>query len=193
MASDILPHEKEVRARVLEVNEYLQAEAARIRNELGIPEGGFTSPGDAIKWRLSHCKEHQASIATAGGPYRSDDEGESWELVDNGLQRHYTLHISAALDNADVVLVSVSSNAGRQNPQFYRSSNGAAKWNLIESVGSDDDMVVAIDWDPADPRRVYAGTEGGSIFRSEDQGESWEPLAIRMPAIAVSAMVVAPA
>ena len=75
----------------------------------------------------------------------------------------------------------------------YRSSNGTAKWHLIEVVGSDDDMVVAIDWDPADPHRVYAGTEGGSIFRSEDRGESWEPITIRMPAIAVSAMVVAPA
>ena len=131
-------------------------------------------------------------IATAGGPYRSDDEGKRWELVGNGLQRHYTLHISAAPSDADVVLVSVSSNAGRQDPQFYRSSNGAANWHLIESVGSDDDMVVAIDWDSANPHRVYAGTEGGSIFCSEDKGESWEPLAIRLPAIAVSAMVVAP-
>ena len=69
-------------------------------------------------------------IATAGGPYRSDDEGKRWELVDNGLQRHYTLHISAAPSDADVVLVSVSSNAGRQDPQFYRSSNGAANWHL---------------------------------------------------------------
>ena len=62
----------------------------------------------------------------------------------------------------------------------------------VESVGSDDDMVVAIDWDSANPYRVYAGTEGGSIFCSEDKGESWEPLTIRMPAIAVGAMVVAP-
>ena len=75
-------------------------------------------------------------------------------LVNNGLQRHYTLHISAAPDDADVVLVSASSDAGRQNPHFYRSSNWAANWHLVESVGSDNDMVVAIDWDPADPFRV---------------------------------------
>ena len=105
-------------------------------------------------------------------------------MVNNGLQRP---------DDADVVLVSASSDAGRQNPQFYRSSNGAASWHLIESVGSDDDMVVAIDWDPADPDRVYAGTEGGSIFCSEDRGESWEAIAISMSTIAVSAMVVASA
>ena len=105
-------------------------------------------------------------------------------LVNNGLQRP---------DDADVVLVSASSDAGRQNPHFCRPSNGAANWYLIESVGSDNDMVVAIDWDPADPFRLYAGTEGGSIFCSEVRGESCKPISIKMPTIAVSAMVVAPA
>ena len=38
--------------------------------------------------------------------------------------------------------------------------------------------------EPIDPRNP--------VGSSEDRGESWEPIAIRMPAIAVSAMVVAP-
>jgi hypothetical protein len=53
-------------------------------------------------------------------------------------------------------------------------------------------MVVAIDWDPADPRRVYAGTDRGTIFWSNDHGASWEPLLVRLPTIAVGALVVGP-
>ncbi len=141
---------------------------------------------------LSGDRPGTVYIATAGGPYRSDDQGQSWELINSGLQRQYTLHISAAPDNADLVLVSVSTNAGRQNPQFYRSTNGGREWRLIGSVGSDDDMVVAIDWDPNEPRRAYAGTDGGKLFCSEDRGETWEPLPVSLPSVAVSAMVVAP-
>jgi hypothetical protein len=51
-------------------------------------------------------------------------------------------------------------------------------------------MVVAIDWDPSDPQRVFAGTDRGAIFCSHDRGISWEPLPIRLPTIAVGAMVV---
>ena len=51
-------------------------------------------------------------------------------------------------------------------------------------------MVVAIDWDPSNPQRVYAGTDRGAIFCSHDRGVSWEPLPIRLPTIAVGALVV---
>src|SRR5438046_2832071 len=51
-----------------------------------------------------------------------------------------------------LVLVTVSTNARRQQPQLYRSTTGGAEWQHSLALGSDDDMVVAIDWDPSDPR-----------------------------------------
>ena len=88
-----------------------------------------------------------------------------------GWTRSYTLHITAAPDDADLVLVTVSSNAGRQNPQFYRSTDGGRRWQLIEAVGSQDDMVVAIDWDATEPQRVYVGTDGARSMAAKT-GES---------------------
>jgi len=142
---------------------------------------------------LSLAQPDRVYAATARGPYRSDDEGNTWELINNGLQRPYTLHISAAPDDADLVLVSVSTNSRRQNPQLYRSTDGGRQWQQIESVGSDDDMVVAIDWDPSAPGRVYVGTDQGRIYCSNDHGQSWERLGISFPTIAVGALVVGPA
>ena len=173
----------------------------------GIEVGGMVRSGDGGKsWRqlpgthddihfvnLSRALPNTVYVATARGPYRSDDQGDHWDLINNGLERPYTLHITAAPDDADLVLVTVSSNAGRQNPQFYRSTDGGRRWQLIEAVGSQDDMVVAIDWDAADPRRVYVGTDGGRIYHSEDRGESWQAVPVSLPTIAVSALIVGPA
>ena len=139
---------------------------------------------------LSSASPHRVYVATAVAPFRSDDDGDSWEMINSGLERRYTLHISAAPDDGDLVLVTVSSNAGRSNPQFYRSTNGGRHWQLVGSIGCDDDMVVAIDWDPAQNHRVYAGTDQGKIFCSGDGGLTWDTLPVSLPAIAIGALVV---
>ena len=140
---------------------------------------------------ISKANPRRVYLATAQAPYRSDDGGENWETINNGLERRYTLHISAAPDDADLVLVTVSTNAGRENPQLYRSTNGGRNWQLIESIGRDHDMVVAIDWDPVIQNRVYAGTDAGKIYISDDGGQQWKAAQVKLPTIAIGAMVVA--
>ncbi len=141
---------------------------------------------------LSPTHPERLYIATAEAPYRSDDQGNHWEKINDGLDRRYTLHINSAPDDADLVLVTVSSSAGRNNPQFYRSEDGGRQWTLVNGLGSDDDMVVAIDWDSAHPGRVYAGTDAGKIFYSNDRGKSWTQLPVSLPNIAISSLIVAP-
>jgi hypothetical protein len=51
-------------------------------------------------------------------------------------------------------------------------------------------MVVAFEWDPSDPVRVYAGTDHGQLFRSLDRGLSWEPLPIKLSTVAVGALAI---
>ena len=77
---------------------------------------------------LSTARPQTVYVAIARGLYRSADEGQHWELINHGLQRPYALHISAAPDDADLVLVTVSTNARRQQPQLYRSTTGGAEW-----------------------------------------------------------------
>ena len=103
------------------------------------------------------------------------------------------MHIRSAPQDANLVLVTVSTNARRDNPEFYRSVDAESHWDLIDSVGqgeNPEDMVVAIDWDPAIWNRVYAGTDGGKIYRSGDGGQRWEALEVDLPRIAVGAMAV---
>jgi photosystem II stability/assembly factor-like uncharacterized protein len=45
--------------------------------------------------------------------------------------------------------------------------------------------------DPADPARLYAGTEGNGLWRSTDAGRSWEPAGTGIPYSAITAVAVA--
>ena len=174
----------------------------------GIEVGGMVRSDDAgATWsqlpgldddihcvNLSAHRPDSIYVATARAPYRSDDGGASWQLINAGLDRRYTLHIAAAPDDADLVLVTVSENARRGNPQFYRSADAGRSWQLVEGLGQGEhpqQMVVAFEWDPQDPSRVYAGTDGGELFRSADRGLTWQPLPVRLPTVAVGALAVA--
>ena len=142
---------------------------------------------------LSQDRPSSVYVATASAPYRSDDWGDQWELINTGLDRRYTLHIAAAPDDADLVLVTVSANARRSSPQFYRSTDGGRSWKLVEGLGegeNPEDMVVAFDWDPLQPDRVYAGTDGGKLYHSGDRGVTWEQLPVNLSSVAVGALVV---
>ena len=143
---------------------------------------------------LSGDRPESIYVATARAPYRSDDGGANWLLINTGLERRYTLHIAAAPDDADLVLVTVSENARRGNPQFYRSTDAGQNWTLVDGLGAGEnpeDMVVAFDWDPQDANRVYAGTDGGGLYSSADRGLTWQRLPVQLPTVAVGALAVA--
>ena len=148
---------------------------------------------DVHTLNFSASRPSTVYAATAAGPYRSDDGGDTWEAIDSGLERHYTVPIMAAPDDFDHVLVAVANDSGRKGAQAYLSTAGGREWWRLESLGSDDDMVVAFAWDPVDLDRVYAGTDAGRLFASSDRGDSWELMDVRLPSIAVGALATAAA
>ena len=173
----------------------------------GIEVGGMVRSDDGgASWRqlpglnddihcvhLSSAQPQRVYVATARAPYRSDNSGADWQLINSGLDRRYTLHIAAAPDDADVVLVTVSENARRLNPQFYRSTDAGQTWTLVNGLGegeNPEEMVVAFDWDQAEPNKVYAGTDGGGLFSSADRGATWQRLPVQLPTVAVGALAV---
>ena len=174
----------------------------------GIEVGGVVRSGDGgNSWQQLpgldddiHClhlgadRPQRVYAATASAPYRSTDGGENWEKINDGLARRYTLHVAAAPDDADLVLVTVSENARRKAPQFYRSTNGGQTWQLVEGLGEGEeaeDMVVAFEWDPSSPDDVYAGTDGGNLYHSSDRGKTWQQLPVTLSSVAVGALAVA--
>ncbi len=173
----------------------------------GIEVGGMVCSGDGGQsWRqlpgldddihcvaLSEDRPDSVYVATARAPYRSVDGGANWELINSGLDRRYTLHIAPAPDDASLVLVTVSENARRLNPLFYRSTDGGDSWQLVPDVGQGTEpaeMVVAFEWDPSEPDRVYAGVDGGRLYQSSDRGATWAELPVKLSSVAVGTLAV---
>lgn len=58
--------------------------------------------------------------------------------------------------------------------RVWRTRNDGENWNVV-SPSLDGSSISAIEVAPANPKRVYVGTENGGFFRSLDGGDTWSP------------------
>ena len=129
--------------------------------------------------------------ATAHGPYRSDDGGDTWEDIGEGLERRHNIPIVQSPDDHNLVIAGVASSARRKDAQAVRSTDGGRSWTRIAGLGAEENMVVALVWDSADANRVFAGTDQGVIYASDDRGATWRVICDSLPTVAVGAMAAA--
>ena len=80
---ELLPLEKENRAGLLPENHYLAEDVLDSRIKLGIPEDGFPSRSEAVRWRVSHCKQHQCSkvIDRYGPDFKFPGARDDWNEI----------------------------------------------------------------------------------------------------------------
>src|SRR5262249_47041087 len=65
-----------------------------------------------------------------------------------------------------------------------------AQWETVEPYGGNAHRVVV---DPANPQHLYAATQNGQIYQSDNAGESWNPLPFELNfAVSLSSFVVNP-
>jgi photosystem II stability/assembly factor-like uncharacterized protein len=101
---------------------------------------------------------------TANGVFTSADGGATWALTTDGLPSGYVLKlIEGAAQRAVYALVN---GAG-----VYRTAGGTA-W-APAGTGIDAN-VTALAAHPADPQRLYAGTDLQGIYRSGDASQTWQ-------------------
>jgi photosystem II stability/assembly factor-like uncharacterized protein len=127
------------------------------------------------------------------GVYKTTDGGKNWKRV--LYKDEHTGAIDLAMDpkNSDVVFAAMYQhqrkgwgyNGGGAGSGIFRTTNGGAAWTELKNglpVGDKGRIGLAIF--PGDNRLVYAiveaqaagsqGAPGGGVFRSLDQGETWE-------------------
>jgi photosystem II stability/assembly factor-like uncharacterized protein len=136
--------------------------------------------------------------AAGQGIARSEDRGETWRRLDDGLDRHYAW--AEAIDPADPELWYVS--VSRSPFDAHGGGDGHAR--LLRTRG--DGWERADRWgdEPALRRMPYAlspmpgrrdcllvGLRGGALLLTEDAGESWSRLSAELPDVVD--LAVAPA
>jgi len=140
------------------------------------------------------------------GVYKSTDAGKTWKHI--GLEQ--TRHISRIVvdpKNPDILLVAAQGALYGGSPQrgIYKSTDGGATWKNVLFV-DEKTGAAELSMDMTNPRILYAamwehgrlpwkvisGGPGSGLYKSVDQGETWEKLKDGLPeemgkmAIAVS-------
>ena len=136
------------------------------------------------------------------GLYRSDDWGDSWTDVANGVPSDFGFAMEAHPHEPDTVyIVPLQSDQFRCVPEaklrVYRTRDGGASWKpLAKGLPQKDayETVLrdALSADTLDPAGVYFGTRSGKLYASANAGGSWEAIAEGLPPIVcVKAVAVA--
>ncbi len=135
------------------------------------------------------------AAVSAGGVYRSEDAGDSWAPVNNGVRADYLAVQRPEAGHCVHRLVLHPARPSRLYQQShtgtYRTDDGADSWiEITEGLPSDFGYAVAAD--PKDPDTVFVipeesshmrTTVGGAltVYRSRNGGGDWHPLTRGLP------------
>lgn len=135
-----------------------------------------------VLYQQNHC-----------GVYRSDDGGDSWRDISDGLPSRFGFPFAVLPKQGDTVfVVPEESDHARVSAGarfgVYRSRNRGASWELLTDGLPQGDayvnvMRMAMTTDTHDSPGVYVGTQGGHLLASRDGGDSWHTLFNWLPPI----------
>jgi serine/threonine protein kinase len=127
------------------------------------------------------------------GLYRSDDNGENWVDIANGVPSDFGFALIAHPTNPDwVYAIPVESDEFRcacdGRLRVYRTRNAGASWEplmrgLPQKKAYETVLRDAMTADALDPPGIYFGTRSGQIFGSTDEGRNWRKILDGLPAI----------
>jgi photosystem II stability/assembly factor-like uncharacterized protein len=129
-----------------------------------------------------------------GGVYRSDDAGESWSDIADGLPSDFGFPL--ALDPADpdsAFLIPLTADVDRVTPEgrvsVYETRDAGATWTPRGEGLPDKDAYLTIlrqafaSVGEGDGLELYFGATSGEVFGSGDAGATWYPVAEHLPPV----------
>jgi photosystem II stability/assembly factor-like uncharacterized protein len=129
-----------------------------------------------------------------GGVYRSDDGGESWIDIADGLPSDFGFPL--AIDPADAdsaYVIPLGGDTDRVTPEgrvrVYETRDGGASWNPRGEGLPQENAYLTILRQAFDSRgegdelELYFGATSGEVFASGDAGATWSTAALRLPPV----------
>ena len=128
------------------------------------------------------------------GLYRSDDYGENWKDIANGVPSDFGFAIVVHPRNPECVyIIPVESDEFRCSCdgrlRVYRTRNGGASWEplargLPQKLAYETVLRDGLTMDSFNPAGIYFGTRSGQLFGSRDEGRTWQKILDGLPSIA---------
>ena len=124
--------------------------------------------------------------------FRSDDGGDNWQSIANGVPSDFGFPIVAHPRDPDTAYIFPLEGEMRCVPEaklrVYRTRDAGAAW---EPLGSGMPQQGAYETvlrdgmaaDSLDPAGIYFGTRSGKLYASRDEGQNWRQILDGLPAI----------
>jgi photosystem II stability/assembly factor-like uncharacterized protein len=127
------------------------------------------------------------------GLYRSDDWGDSWHDIANGVPSDFGFAMQMHPHDPDTVyIVPIEADTFRATPdaklRVYRTRNAGASWEpltrgLPQTGAYENVLRDALAADSFDSAGIYFGTRSGKLYGSRDEGATWSEIAAALPPI----------
>jgi photosystem II stability/assembly factor-like uncharacterized protein len=127
------------------------------------------------------------------GLYRSDDAGESWVDVANGVPSDFGFALAVHPHEPDTVFIlPLESDEFRCVPEgklrVYRTRDAGASWQprelgLPQKDAFETVLRDALATEPSVPAGVYFGTRSGRVYGSADGGDTWRLVQDLLPPV----------
>ena len=127
------------------------------------------------------------------GLYRSDDWGDSWKDIANGVPSDFGFAMQMHPHDPDTVyIVPIEADTFRATPEaklrVYRTRNAGASWEpltkgLPQKGAYENVLRDALTADSFDSAGIYFGTRSGKLYGSRDEGATWTEIADALPPI----------
>ena len=135
---------------------------------------------------------YRAGQAPGRSLYVSEDGGESWSPMAMNFNEEYSVPLIMHPKDPKTLYTALAhgSPGSWRRPTgaescLLKTIDGGQNWQKLSNGPNDGGKsfteVLAID--DESPHCMYAGTRGGDIYTSDDAGESWRKLDIRVPSI----------
>ena len=150
---------------------------------------------DAVDVRRLYAQNHH-------GVYRTDDSGDSWTSIADGLPADFGFVILAHPTRPGTIWTIPLKAAGERiapdgHLAVYRSEDAGDSWTRLDQGLPETDYNAvlrdAAAVDTAEPAGVYFGTRGGQVFGSADEGNTFSLVAGNLPDVLCVRAGVVPA
>jgi len=135
------------------------------------------------------------------GMHRSDDAGQSWVEISEGLPTEFGFAAAAHPHDRDTFyVIPLDPGHGRCMPDgkaaVWRTRDAGSTWQRLDRGLPQEDAHLGVlregmAIDALDVPGLYFGTSTGQVFASADEGESWTEIASYLPAISSVEVAVA--
>jgi photosystem II stability/assembly factor-like uncharacterized protein len=136
---------------------------------------------------------HDFRLGNAPGRalYTSSDGGESWSPTAMDFPFEYSVPLVMHPKNPAVLYSALANGQPGQwrkrqtgaESMLIKTKDGGKSWQKLDgnmsTAGKDFPEAIAVD--PGDPDHIYAAMRGGEIYASENAGDQWQKLDLKVP------------